>query len=109
MTAVHLTVPAANRSGVFTSAHRLSLPDGWTAEVWALVNAVRFETWTPEHDLLASAPADGTVTLLTPKTGDPAAPPAALSYARAGPLPAGRGRPPGRASRTGCAGRRQSG
>jgi glucose/arabinose dehydrogenase len=76
MTEVHLTVPAANRSGVFTSAHRLSVPDGWTAEVWALVNAVRFETWTPEHDLLASSPSDGTVTLLMPKTGDPAAPPA---------------------------------
>jgi glucose/arabinose dehydrogenase len=76
MTTVRLTVPAANRSGVFTSAHRLSLPRGWTAEVWALVNAVRFETWTPEHDLLASAPADGTVTLLTPRTGNPGTPPA---------------------------------
>jgi hypothetical protein len=37
---------------------------------------VRFETWTPEHDLLASSPSDGTVTLLTPQTGDPAGPPA---------------------------------
>ena len=60
---------------MFTSAHRLSLPHGWTAEVWALVNAVRFETWTPEHDLLVSAPSDGTVTLLSPRTGNPAAPP----------------------------------
>jgi glucose/arabinose dehydrogenase len=75
-TNVRLTVPAANRSGVFTTTHRLSLPQGWSAEVWALVNAVRFETWTPEHDLLASAPSDGTVTLLTPGTGKPAAPPA---------------------------------
>jgi glucose/arabinose dehydrogenase len=73
---VQLTVPATNRSGAFTSAHRLSLPHGWTAEVWALVNAVRFETWTPENDLLASSPSDGTVTLLTPRTGRPAAPPA---------------------------------
>jgi glucose/arabinose dehydrogenase len=72
---VRLTVPAANRSGVFTSAHRLSLPHGWTAEVWALVNAVRFETWTPEHDLLASSPADGTVALLSPRAGNPTAPP----------------------------------
>lgn len=76
MAEVGLTVPAANRSGPFTSAHRLSLPQGWTAEVWALVDAVRFETWTPENDLLASQPANGTVTLLTPRAGDPGAPPA---------------------------------
>jgi glucose/arabinose dehydrogenase len=76
MTNVRLTVPAANRSGVFASAHSLSLPQGWTAEVWALVNAVRFETWTPEHDLLVSAPGNGTVTLLTPRSGTSAAPPA---------------------------------
>jgi len=75
MTNVGLAVPAANRSGVFTSTHHLSLPQGWTAEVWALVNAVRFETWTPEGDLLVSAPNEGTVTLLTPRAGNPAAPP----------------------------------
>jgi len=75
MTNVGLAVPAANRSGVFTSTHHLSLPQGWTAEVWALVNAVRFETWTPEGDLLVSAPNEGTVTLLTPRAGNPAGPP----------------------------------
>src|ERR1700743_1909278 len=64
MAEVGLTVPAANRSGPFTSAHRLSLPQGWTAEVWALVDAVRFETWTPENDLPASQPANGPGTLL---------------------------------------------
>ena len=77
MTDVRLTVPAANRSGVFTSAHRLRLPRGWTAEVWALVKAARFEMWTPEHDLLASSPTGGTVTLLSPRAGHPAAPPSA--------------------------------
>ena len=76
MTHVRLTVPAANRSGVFTAAHRLMLPQGWTAEAWALVGAVRFETWTPEHDLLASSPSPGTVTLLSPQAGNLAAPPA---------------------------------
>jgi glucose/arabinose dehydrogenase len=76
MANVRLTVPAANHSGVFTSTHRLLLPAGWTAEVWALVNAVRFEMWTPEHDLLASSPSDGTVTLLSPRAGDPTAAPA---------------------------------
>ena len=44
--------------------------------MWALLDAVRFETWTPEGDLLASAPSNGTVTLLTPRTGDPGSPPA---------------------------------
>jgi glucose/arabinose dehydrogenase len=76
MTTVRLAVPAANRSGPFTSAHRLTMPQGWRPEVWALVDAVRFEMWTPENDLLASQPANGTVTLLTPRAGKPAAPPA---------------------------------
>jgi glucose/arabinose dehydrogenase len=72
---VHLKVPAANRSGVFTSAHHLTLPRGWTAKVWALVNAARFEMWTPNGKLLVSSPTDGTVTLLTPRAGHPAAVP----------------------------------
>jgi glucose/arabinose dehydrogenase len=76
MTNVRLAVPAANRSGAFTSTHHLSLPQDWTAEVWTLVNAVRFETWTPEGDLLVSAPTEGTVTLLRPRAGNQAAPPA---------------------------------
>jgi glucose/arabinose dehydrogenase len=75
MTKVRLIVPAVNRSGVFTSAHRLKLPQGWTAEVWAHVNAARFEMWTPEHDLLVSSPTGGTVTLLSPRAHHPARPP----------------------------------
>jgi glucose/arabinose dehydrogenase len=75
LTTVPLRVPAGNRSGVFTAAHRLTLPRGWTAEVWALVKNVRLETWTPEHNLLVSSPGSGSVTLLTPQPGRPAAPP----------------------------------
>jgi glucose/arabinose dehydrogenase len=75
ITLVRLNVPAANRSGVFTSAHRLTLPRGWTAKVWALVNMARFEMWTPNDTLLVSSPTDGTVTLLSPRRGHPAAPP----------------------------------
>jgi glucose/arabinose dehydrogenase len=75
MTEFRLIVPTANRSGVYTSAHRLRIPRGWTAEVLALVKAARFEMWTPHHDLLASSPTGGTVTLLSPRAGHPAAPP----------------------------------
>ena len=43
--------------------------------MWALVKAARFEMWTPHKDLLASSPTGGTVTLLAPRAGHPAAPP----------------------------------
>ena len=73
--AVALTVPAANRSGVFASPHTVLLPRGWSAQVWALVPEARFEAWSPQGDLLVSSPAEGTVTELSPRQGTPAAPP----------------------------------
>jgi glucose/arabinose dehydrogenase len=62
---VALRVPAANRA--FGRSHTLTLPRGWSAEVWALVPGARLETWTPEGDLLVSQPTNGTITELVPR------------------------------------------
>jgi glucose/arabinose dehydrogenase len=61
---VTLRVPAANR--VFGPPQVVTLPRGWTAEVWAMVPAARLETWTPEGDLLVSSPANGSIAELIP-------------------------------------------
>jgi glucose/arabinose dehydrogenase len=61
---VVLRVPAAN-SG-FGQPRAVTVPRGWTAEVWALVPAARLEMWTPEGDLLVSSPANGYIRELTP-------------------------------------------
>ena len=45
----------------------LTLPHGWTAEVWARVPSARLEAWTPAGDLLVSDPADGKVYELIPR------------------------------------------
>jgi glucose/arabinose dehydrogenase len=84
-----LQVPAANRSGAFTSPRTLQLPGGWTAEVWALVPHARLETWTPEGDLLVSAPADGAIYRLVPHHGDPSAPPSRHTVVSGLDLPQG--------------------
>lgn len=63
---VDLSVPAANRSGAFTTTRAVSVPAGWTVEVWALVPNARLEQWTPQGALLVSEPSDGRVLELTP-------------------------------------------
>ena len=65
-TRVTVSVPAANRQGVFEGPQTLTLPRGWTAEAWALVPGARLETWTPEGNLLVSEPSAGKVVELTP-------------------------------------------
>jgi len=72
---VTLTVPAANGGGAFATPHVLTVPAGWTAEVWARVPKARIEAWTPEGDLLVSVPSSGAVDELVP-AADRAAPPA---------------------------------
>jgi len=62
---VAVQIPAANRG--YGRTHALTLPRGWTAEVWALVPGARLETWTPEGDLLVSQPSGGTITELAPR------------------------------------------
>jgi len=64
---VALRVPSANRA--FGKRRTVTVPRGWTAEVWALVPDARFEAWTPEGDLLVSQPTNGTVTELIPQAG----------------------------------------
>jgi glucose/arabinose dehydrogenase len=71
---VGLRVPAANRSGAFTTKHTLRVPSGWKAEVWALVSNARLEQWTPQGALLVSDPADGKIIELKPHS-DRSAPP----------------------------------
>ena len=62
---VAVQIPAANRG--YGRTHAMTLPRGWTAEVWALVPGARLETWTPEGDLLVSQPSGGTITELVPR------------------------------------------
>jgi glucose/arabinose dehydrogenase len=72
---VALTIPAANSGGTLTGDRALTLPRGWTAEVWARVPLARLEAWTPQGDLLVSSPYDGEVFELIPVPGRPAAVP----------------------------------
>jgi hypothetical protein len=55
-TRVKLNVPSANRAAPFNQARSLTIPSGWTAQVWARVPSARFALWTPQHDLLVSVP-----------------------------------------------------
>jgi glucose/arabinose dehydrogenase len=40
-------VPNGNGAAPFDVAHTLSIPTGWSAEVWARVPSARFALWTP--------------------------------------------------------------
>jgi glucose/arabinose dehydrogenase len=62
---VTLRVPAVNSA--FGRAHVVTVPRGWTAEVWAIVPGARLEAWTPEGDLLVSSPDNGFVDELIPR------------------------------------------
>ena len=72
---VTLVVPTGNGGGTLATPRTLTVPTGWSAEVWARVPEARFEAWTPEGDLLVSVPGAGEIVELVPRT-DPAAPPA---------------------------------
>ncbi len=63
---VQLSVPAKNHSGAFSTPHRLTVPRGWRAEVWALLPDARLAAWTPAGSLLVSSPSSGDVYELTP-------------------------------------------
>jgi glucose/arabinose dehydrogenase len=58
---VTLAVPAKMRGGELAEAHRLSVPKGWKASVWARPEGARMEAITPEGNLLVSTPGDGAV------------------------------------------------
>jgi glucose/arabinose dehydrogenase len=65
-TQVTLTVSKANNASPFNTARTLSVPSGWTAEVWARVTNARFAVWTPQSTLLVASAETGKVIQLTP-------------------------------------------
>jgi glucose/arabinose dehydrogenase len=73
-TTVKLSVPPPNRAAPFNRARSLTIPAGWTAEVWARVQSARFALWTPQHDLLVSVPTTGKVIELIPGANPAAVP-----------------------------------
>lgn len=58
---VTLGVPAAMRGGELSEPHRLNVPTGWKASVWARPEGARMMAITPEGNLLVSRPSDGAV------------------------------------------------
>jgi glucose/arabinose dehydrogenase len=63
---VNLVVLPGEGGGPFSTARTLTVPAGWTPEVWARVPDARMEVWTPEGDLLVSVPNKGRIVELTP-------------------------------------------
>jgi glucose/arabinose dehydrogenase len=61
-----LVVPPGEGGGTLSTPHRLTVPSGWTARVWARVPDARMEAWTPEKDLLVSVPDHGAIMELRP-------------------------------------------
>jgi len=64
--ATPLVVPAGEGGGALSAPHTLTMPAGWTAQVWARVPNARMEAWTPEGDLLVSEPSEGRIAELRP-------------------------------------------
>jgi glucose/arabinose dehydrogenase len=58
---VKLAVPSSMRSGNLSAPHKLSVPKGWKASVWARPQGARMEAVTPEGNLLVSEPGNDTV------------------------------------------------
>jgi len=67
--AAKLNVPAALKSGVFTTDRYLNLPPGFQISLFASVSGARFLAVTPNGDVLVSQPGAGQVTLLRPGSG----------------------------------------
>jgi glucose/arabinose dehydrogenase len=63
---ITLVVPPGEGGGALSAPHRLTVPSGWTARVWARVDDARMEAWTPAGDLLVSTPDAGRIMELKP-------------------------------------------
>ncbi|HEY1652560.1 MAG TPA: hypothetical protein VGG09_11815 [Acidimicrobiales bacterium] len=63
---VSLTVLSGEAAAPFSVSRTLTLPAGWTAEVWARVPDARMEAWSPEGNLLVSEPDQGRIVELVP-------------------------------------------
>ncbi len=72
--ATTLEVSSGNGASPFEVPRTLTVPAGWSAEVWARVPAARFALWTPEHHLLVSAADTGQVVELSPGANPAATP-----------------------------------
>jgi glucose/arabinose dehydrogenase len=59
---------------VFSIRRSLSVPSGWTAELWARAPDARMEAWSPDGELLVSEPDEGQVVELVPGPSAQAAP-----------------------------------
>jgi glucose/arabinose dehydrogenase len=70
--ATTLVVPAGEGGGALSTRRTLTMPAGWTAQVWARVPDARMEAWTPEGDLLVSEPNGGRIAELRPGQGNTA-------------------------------------
>jgi glucose/arabinose dehydrogenase len=73
-TTVPLIVPAGASASPFSVPRSLTVPAGWTAEVWARVPDARMEAWSPEGDLLVSEPNEGDIIELAPGSSPQALP-----------------------------------
>jgi glucose/arabinose dehydrogenase len=73
-TTVPLTVLAGEGAVPFSVSRTLTVPAGWTAEVWARVPDARMEAWSPNGDLLVSEPDQGQIVELVPGANAQAAP-----------------------------------
>ena len=76
---VTLSVAPGDGGGAFSKPRTLTVPLGWSAEVWARVPDARMEAWTPEGDLLVSEPDRGRVVELTPGSDGGGSPRTVLS------------------------------
>lgn len=63
--ATPLTVATGTNAGN-AAGKSLTIPEGWTAEVWANVPGARMAAWTPDGKLLVSTGNGGSLKMLTP-------------------------------------------
>ncbi|MET8945092.1 hypothetical protein ABZX30_16290 [Streptomyces sp. NPDC004542] len=68
-----LTVATGTSAGS-AAGHSLTVPSGWTAQVWASVPGARLMSWTPDGRLLVTTDRQGTVVSLTPSASPTTAP-----------------------------------
>jgi glucose/arabinose dehydrogenase len=61
---VTLQVPSSLAGGELSSPHKLQVPKGWKASVWARPEGARMLAFTPEGQLLVSEPSLGVVLML---------------------------------------------
>ena len=69
---VRVTVPDGLAAAPFDVARELTVPTGWSVQVWARVPAARLAAWAPDGRLLVSRPKSGDVVALTPGGATPA-------------------------------------